>query len=249
MVECRRRRAVGDPGDAVRGEAAADRGQVGWATVGQAVVQPIVEPEHTARRVAARISFDAGLLGLERTDAFQGGRIEHPHRARTVLDPDRSSRRQLVESPAVERTALGFVVPDGADPFARPSVAVRRADGVIEAAAHVDRVQGGRHGHEMEVVVVQSRQEGAPATADLPVCTAEPARWPDGGDGRLVDAHVDQRAVDLGPAQYQRAERAQRRSRSNGRCAAGRRCPATPRFVDPPLDTFIDAGTAQNLLG
>ena len=147
------RGGVGDPGDAVGGEPAADVRKSGF---------PALQRIRPMRIGTAQPP--VGVIG--QSDPGQTGRVERPQHAAAVLHANRDGGRQVVEHVAVERTCDGFVVPDGPDPavfadgHAGQHPAERFTVGDLPwSDAH--RGQCRCSGMQVDVVVVQAGDDGA----------------------------------------------------------------------------------------
>jgi hypothetical protein len=222
VAEVADRGRVGDAGDAVAGQAAADGRQVGRRRRGQAVAQPAVEPLEAPGRAAAVVALDAGVGGIGRhgrvgavtvagqADMRQRPGVQHPPAAGAVLHPHRPVDDQRVEPPAVERPGDRLVVADRPQPLAR----VERGVGLVERGGElVGVVDDGRadprsaldrsQRHEVDVVVVEARQQGAPGAVDHLLAGARRQRTADRQDHTVRRSYVDEAPVDHDVTQQQ----------------------------------------------
>ena len=153
VLDAEVRGGVGDPGDAVGCEPAADVRKSGFPALQR--IRPM------------RIGAAQPPVGVIRqSDPGQAGRVERPQHAAAVLHANRNGGRQVVEHVAVERTCDGFVVSDGPDPavfadgHAGQHSAERFAVGDLPwSDAH--RRQCRCSGMQVDVVVVQAGDDGA----------------------------------------------------------------------------------------
>ena len=128
---------------------------------------------------------------------LQGGAVQHPQRARAMLHPDGTVRNHGVEGGAVESAARAAPA-HRPQPCARrkPAVSSSEGGGNVGRALEPHRSIGGRHGEDVDVVVVERGQQGATAAVDHVVTRCGAQRRTDLGD-RVTGAHVDPLALDL----------------------------------------------------
>ena len=149
---------VGDAGDAGRGDAAAQLGQVGLA------------PSQRLRPAAVGAAQPpVGVFG--QADPAQRGGVEDPQRAAAVLNAHRNVRHDGVQRGPVQVAGHRLVIADGADPAVRTRGGVRKYLRQFVFGAHAgwsdaERVQRGGRRADMHMMVVQSGQHGAAARVE-----------------------------------------------------------------------------------
>ena len=124
------RRGVGDAGDAVCAQPAADLGQSAFVALQR------VRPAAVGAAQPA-----VGVIGQPHPG--QPRRVQRPQHAAAVLHADRDRRRHLVEHVAVQRSCDRFVVADRPDPAVAADVGVGERAGQVVAARAPPRARPG----------------------------------------------------------------------------------------------------------
>ncbi len=123
------------------------------------------------------------------SDPAQRLAVEHPQLPRAVLHAHRAVEDERIEAIAVEGTGERLVVAHRP----HPPVTGRRPQAGEPVRRDVDGLPRRGHRHEVDVVVVETRQHGA--AGDVHDGVAPPAPRPDVGDEAVRAAHVDEAAV------------------------------------------------------
>jgi hypothetical protein len=120
---------VGDGCDAVASEELTDRGKVGGLSLGKPVSQPTVRAKKSSGGSPVGISLDR--LGVERIECvprgrggvdrvegelFNRARVEKPHDAAAMLDPNGNVASNLIEAMSIEGPRDGFEIASASDP-------------------------------------------------------------------------------------------------------------------------------------
>ena len=92
--------------------------------------------------------------------------------------------RERIETPAVQGPVAPLVVVDGPDGGPGAGLRMGRPNGLVQTARHVDRRGDRGHGEQVEMVIVQSGEQCAPATLDHHVRSGSTVARQSGADRR-----------------------------------------------------------------
>src|SRR5205807_5594926 len=131
-------------------------------------------------------------------DVVEARAVQRPQRAAAVLDADRPVANQRVEERTVELARNRLVVADPAHPTfgggapGRGPQHTRQVAGVVDRGrAAPDRPVGGSQGQEVDVMVVEAREQGRAPPVEHLVAAATGQTGADGHDAVTGDPDVE----------------------------------------------------------
>lgn len=196
---------VGEAGDTVGEQFCSCATEVRWLQR-DPVFEPGVETVQSAGGDARRVPVDSGLDGVIEADGVNGGAVEDPHGAASMLDADGPVWHDPVEVVAIEIVGDGLVVADAPQPATGSGRVARcpQRRGEVGRMLDIGRTDGdgmARRGerHEVDVVVVEAGDEGAAGGVENVVAGGAGQGGGHGGDLLAGDADVDEPSVELGP--------------------------------------------------